>query len=274
MYDFEYHRPKSLDEAAAMVSGNGDFKLLAGGMSLIPTLKLRLARYAGLVDLGAIESLRGIRREGDGLVIGAMTTHAAVAAATEVRDAIPALAALAGGIGDPLVRNRGTIGGSIANADPAADYPAGVVGLGATIWTNGRKIFCDDFFTGLFETALQPGEIITAVSFPIPQAAGYGKLRHPASRFAMVGVFVAKTADGVRVAVTGAGPSVFRLRDAEAALEKSFEARALDGIEIKADGLNSDIHASAEYRAHGVGVMARRAVLAARWNRAYELQRV
>lgn len=264
MYDFDYHSPASLNEAAAMISGNRDFKLLAGGMSLIPTLKLRLGQYAGLVDLGAIESLRGIRREGDGLVIGAMTTHAAVAASTEVKDAIPALAALAGGIGDPLVRNRGTIGGSIANADPAADYPAGVVGLGATIWTNRRKIFCDDFFTGLFETALQPGEIVTAIRFPIPDKAGYAKLRHPASLFAVVGVFVAKTTHGVRVAVTGAGPSVFRVAKAEAVLTRRFEASAVEGMEIKADGLNSDIHASAEYRAHCVGVMARRAVLAAR----------
>lgn len=264
MYDFDYYRPSSLDEAAAMISAKGDFKLLAGGMSLIPALKLRLARYPGLVDLGALDSLKGIRRDGGAVVIGAMTPHADVAASSEVGRAIPALAALAGGIGDPLVRNRGTIGGSIANADPAADYPAGLVGLGATVWTNKRKIAADDFFVGLFETALQPGEIITAVSFPIPQAAGYAKLRHPASRFAIVGVFVAKTVDGVRVAVTGAGPSVFRVRDAEAALEKSFEASALDGIKIEAGGLNSDIHASAEYRAHCVGMMARRAVLAAR----------
>lgn len=264
MYDFDYYRPFSLDEAAAMISAKGDFKLLAGGMSLIPALKLRLARYSGLVDLGALDSLKGIRRDGGAVVIGAMTPHADVAASSEVGRSIPALAALAGGIGDPLVRNRGTIGGSIANADPAADYPAGVVGLGATVWTNKRKIAAADFFVGLFETALQPGEIITAVSFPIPQAAGYAKLRHPASRFAIVGVFVARTVDGARVAVTGAGPSVFRVKDAEAALEKSFEASALDGIEIEADRLNSDIHASAEYRAHCVGMMAKRAVLAAR----------
>lgn len=264
MYDFDYYRPSSLDEAAAMISAKGDFKLLAGGMSLIPALKLRLARYSGLVDLGALDSLKGIRRDGGAVVIGAMTPHADVAASSEVGRTIPALAVLADGIGDPLVRNRGTIGGSIANADPAADYPAGVVGLGATVWTNKRKIAAADFFIGLFETALQPGEIITAVSFPIPQAAGYAKLRHPASRFAIVGVFVARTVDGARVAVTGAGPSVFRVRDAEAALEKSFGVSALDGIEIDADGLNSDIHASAEYRAHCVGMMAKRAVLAAR----------
>lgn len=264
MYEFDYYRPASLDEAAAMISADGEVKLLAGGMSLIPILKQRLARYSGLVDLGALESLKGIRREGDAIVIGAMTPHATVAASSVVESTIPALAVLAGGIGDPLVRNCGTIGGSIANADPAADYPAGLVGLGATVWTNQRKIASDDFFVGLFETALQRGEIITAVSFPIPEVAGYAKFRHPASRFAIVGVFVAKTADGVRVAVTGAGPSVFRVRDAEAALEKRFAASVLDGIEIKADGLNSDMHASAEYRAHCVGVLAKRAVLAAR----------
>ena len=264
MYDFDYHRPASLDEAAAMIAADGDFKLLAGGMSLIPSLKLRLARYSGLVDLGALENLRGIRREGSALVIGAMTPHATVGASPEVRSAIAALASLAGGIGDPLVRNRGTIGGSIANADPAADYPAGVVGLGATVLTNKREIFCDDFFRGLFETALQPDEIVTAVRFPVPERAGYAKLCQPASRFAIAGVFVAKTENGVRVAVTGAGPSVFRLRAAEAALERSFEASALDGIEIRTDDLNSDLHASAEYRAHCVVVMAKRAVLAAR----------
>lgn len=264
MYDFDYHRAASLDEAAAMISAKNDVKLLAGGMSLIPALKLRLARYSGLVDLGALEELKGIKHEGNAIVIGAMTSHATVAASAEVKGAIPALAVLAGGIGDPLVRNCGTIGGSIANADPAADYPAGVVGLAATVWTNKRQIFCDDFFVGLFETALQPGEIITAVRFPIPEKAGYAKLRQPASRFALVGVFVAKTVDGVRVAVTGAGPSVFRMRDAEAALARSFEASALDGVEISADGLNSDTHASAAYRAHCVSVIAKCAVLAAR----------
>lgn len=264
MYDFSYYRPASVEEAAAMLSAQDNFKLLAGGMSLIPALKLRLSRYSGLVDLGALDSLKGITRNGGALVIGAMTPHATVAASSEVGRAIPALAALAGGIGDPLVRNRGTIGGSIANADPAADYPAGVVGLGATVWTNQRKIAADDFFAGLFETALQPGEIITGVRFPIPQAAAYCKLCQPASRFALVGVFVAKTADGVRVAVTGAGPSVFRLREAEAALARRFDPSALDGIEIKAGDLNSDLHASAEYRAHCVRVMAKRAVLAAR----------
>lgn len=263
MYDFEYCRPASVEGVAAALSAHRDFKLLAGGMSLIPTLKLRLARYAGLVDLGGVEGLNGIRRDGDAIVIGAMTPHAAVAASTEVAAAIPALAALAGAIGDPLVRNRGTIGGSIAYADPAADYPAGVLGLGATVLTNRRTIAADDFFAGLFETALRADEIITAVSFPVPRAAAYAKLPQLASRFALVGVFVAQTPGGVRVAVTGAGPSVFRFGRAEAALERRFESAALDGMAPEADGLNSDIHGSAEYRAHCVSVMAKRAVKAA-----------
>ena len=264
MYDFDYHRPASLNEAVALLVADNDTKLLAGGMSLIPSLKMRLARYAGLVDLGSVQALKGIRRDGNALIIGAMTSHAEVAASAEVQRTIPALAALAEGIGDPLVRNRGTLGGSIANADPAADYPAGVVGLGATISTNQREIFCDDFFTGIFDTALQPGEIITAVRFPIPEKAAYAKLRQSASRFALVGVFVAKTVNGVRVAVTGAGPSVFQVPEAEASLTKRFDPPALDGIEIKAEGLNSDIHASADYRAHCVVEMAKRAVLMAR----------
>ena len=264
MYDFEYHRAKSVADAAALIASLGDAKLLAGGMSLIPGLKQRLARYSDLVDLGGIAELRGIRREGNALLIGAMTPHAVVAASPEVNEAIPALASLAGGIGDPLVRNRGTMGGSIAHSDPAADYPSAVVGLAATVITNQREIAADDFFLGMFETALKPGEIITAVRYPIPQQAAYMKLPQQASRFAVVGVFAAKTGNSVRLAVTGAGPSVFRVRAAEAALAKKFEAAALDGVEISPDNLNSDIHASAEYRAHCVLVMARRAVLAAR----------
>jgi carbon-monoxide dehydrogenase medium subunit len=263
MYDFEYHKAKSLDEAASALAKHDDYKLLAGGMSLLPALKLRLARHAGLVDLGALGALKGVRREGDSLVIGAMTPHADVAASDEVARAIPALTVLAGGIGDPLVRNRGTLGGSIANADPAADYPAGVLGLAATVITNRREIAADQFFLGLFETALESGEIITAVRFPIPQAAGYCKFRQPASRFALVGVFVAKTANGVRVAVTGAAPSVFRFGEAEAALSKKFDPAALDGLALSPEGLNSDIHAAADYRAHCVVVMAKRAVAAA-----------
>jgi carbon-monoxide dehydrogenase medium subunit len=260
MYDFEYHKPKSLDDAAAALSQHEDFKLLAGGMSLLPALKLRLARYSGLVDLGALDRLRGIRREGDEIVIGAMTPHAEVADSAAVARAIPALAALAGGIGDPLVRNRGTLGGSIANADPAADYPAGVLGLGATVVTTRRTIAADKFFIGMFETVLEPREIITEVRFPIVEAAAYSKFRQPASRFALVGVFVARTRGGVRVAVTGAAPSVFRFKEAEEALTKQFDSTALDAITIAAAGLNSDIHASAEYRAHCVMVMTKRAV--------------
>ncbi len=263
MYDFEYYKPSSLTEATTLLSSGADRKLLAGGMSLIPSLKLRLNRCAAVVDLGAIQEIRGIRRDGDALVIGAMTPHADVAASPEVRKFLPALAALAEGIGDPLVRNRGTLGGSMANADPAADYPAGIVGLGATITTNQRTIAGDAFFKGVFETALLPDEIITSVRFPIPDKAAYTKYPQPASRFAIVGVFVSKSASGVRVAVTGAALSVFRLTDAEAALARRFDAAALDGIAIKADALNADIHASAEYRAHAVIEMARRAVLAA-----------
>ena len=264
MYDFEYHRAASVADAAALITSRSEAKLLAGGMSLIPVLKQRLARYSDLVDLGGIAELSGIRREGNALLIGAMTPHAVVAASPEVQKALPALASLAGGIGDPLVRNRGTMGGSIAHSDPAADYPSAVVGLGATVITNQREIAADDFFLGLFETALKPGEIITAVRYPIPQQAAYMKLPQQASRFAVVGVFVAKTGNSVRVAVTGAGPSVFRIKAAEAALAKKFDASALDGITIKPDDLNSDIHASAEYRAHCVLVMAKRAVAAAR----------
>jgi carbon-monoxide dehydrogenase medium subunit len=263
MHDFAYHRPTSLPDALTLVGGNDEAKLLAGGMTLLPTLKQRLARYSDLVDLGALSRLAGIARDGDTLVIGAMTRHAVVAASSEVKAAIPALAVLAGGIGDPLVRNRGTMGGSIANADPAADYPAGVLGLGATVITDRRRIAGDDFFTGFFQTALEPGEIITAIRFPVPQIAGYAKFPHPASRFAVVGVFVAKAAGGVRVAVTGAGPSVFRLPQAEAALAADFSPGALDGISIDDRSLNTDIFASAEYRAHMVKVMAKRAVAAA-----------
>jgi carbon-monoxide dehydrogenase medium subunit len=262
MYEFDYHKPASLDAAAAL-AGRDDYKLLAGGMSLIPALKMRLARYAGLVDLGAIDALRGVRREGDAIVVGAMTPHVEVAESAEVARVLPALAALAGGIGDPLVRNRGTLGGSIANADPAADYPSAVLGLGATVVTNRREIAADDFFLGLFETALEPGEIIQAVRFPLPEAACYLKLPQPASRFALVGVCLARTKGGVRVAVTGAGPSVFRFADAERALAKRFDPAALDDVALAPDGLNEDIHASAAYRANAVKVMTKRAVKAA-----------
>jgi aerobic carbon-monoxide dehydrogenase medium subunit len=264
MYNFEYHSPSSLQDAAALLQKSEDAKLMAGGMTLIPTLKQRLAQVSDLVDLAKVADLRGIKRDGANLVVGAMTKHAEVAESDVVKGAIPALAALADGIGDPQVRNRGTIGGSIANADPAADYPSAVVALGATVRTTKREIKADDFFTGLFETALEPGEIVTAVSFPIPEKAAYMKFPNPASRYAVVGVFVAKTAGGVRVAVTGAGPSVFRVKEMEQALGSNFSADAIKNVQVPANGLNSDIHASAEYRAHLVGVMARRAVEACR----------
>jgi len=263
MYEFAYHRPGSLADAAGAVKKAKEGKLIAGGMTLLPTLKQRLASPSDLVDLAGVKELKGIKADGKTVTIGAMTRHVEVATSKDVAAKIPALAALAGGIGDAQVRNRGTIGGSIANNDPAADYPAGCLGLGATIKTNQREIKADDFFAGLFETALKDGEIVTSVSFPVPEKAAYMKFANPASRYATVGVFVAKTASGVRVAVTGAGANgVFRVAEMEKALSAKFSASALDGIKIAAGGLNSDIHASAEYRAHLIGVMAKRAVAA------------
>lgn len=259
MYDFAYHRPKSLADAAA-AAGKGEAKLLAGGQTLLPTLKQRLASPSDLIDLAGIAELKGVREEGGAIVVGAMTTHAEVAGNATVKAKLPALAHLAEGIGDPQVRNRGTIGGSISNNDPAADYPAGCLGLGATIITNKRKIAADDFFKGMFETALGAGEIVTAVSFPIPQKAGYAKFPNPASRYAMVGVMVAKTGSGVRVAVTGAGPGVFRDKTLEDALSANFSADAVKASGADKGSLNSDIHASADYRHHLIGVMAKRAV--------------
>jgi aerobic carbon-monoxide dehydrogenase medium subunit len=263
MYDFRYHKAKSIAEAASLLGQAAEARLLAGGMTLIPTLKQRLARPSDLVDLGGIAELKGIRQDGAAIAIGAMTRHIEVAESTAVQKAIPALAGLAAHIGDPAVRNRGTLGGSISNNDPAADYPAAVVGLNATIVTSKRKISADRFFIGLFETALEPGEIVTSVSFPIPEKAAYMKFPNPASRYAIVGVFVAKTKDGVRVAVTGAGPCVFRQKDMEAALAGNFSADAIKAVVQTPDGLNADIHAGADYRAHLVGVMARRAVATA-----------
>ena len=263
MYDFNYHRPGSLADAAKALGGTSDSKLLAGGMTLLPTLKLRLANPTDLIDLAGIAELKGIKVDGTGVTIGAMTPHAEVAHSADVQTAIPALAALAEGIGDPQVRNRGTIGGSISNNDPAADYPAALLALGATVRTNKRTIKADDFFKGMFETALDEGEIVTSISFPKPEKAGYAKFPNPASRYALVGVFVAKTGGEVRVAVTGAGPSVFRHRDMERALAGNFAAEAVKSVNTSASGLNSDLHASAEYRAHLVGVMAGRAVAAA-----------
>lgn len=260
MYAFNYHRPASLADAAKLLGGASDGKFIAGGQTLLPTLKNRLASPSDLVDLTGIAELGGISVSGGTVTIGAITKHAAVATSADVKKAIPALAKLAGGIGDPQVRNMGTCGGSVANNDPAADYPAAVVGLNATVHTNKRKIAADAFFTGLFETALEEGEIITKIEFPQPKRAGYEKFRNPASRYAMVGVFVAETANGVRVAVTGAGPCVFRHTEMEAALAKSFSPDALKGIKTDPSKMNSDIHGSGEYRAHLVGVVAQRAV--------------
>ena len=262
MHDFVYRRPAALAEAGDLLQKNDDAKLLAGGMTLIPTLKQRLASPSEIIDLARIGELKGIRREGDALVIGAMTCHADVAASAEVKKAVPALAVLAEGIGDPAVRHRGTIGGSIANADPAADYPAAVIGLDATIVTMSREIKGDDFFQALFTTALEPAEIIKAVRFRVPDRAHYLKFRHPASGYAVVGVMVARFGGTVRVGVTGAGPSAFRATEMEAALAKKFSPDAIAGIRMDAGELLGDIHCSAEFRAHLVGVMAKRAVAA------------
>lgn len=255
-----YHRPSSVAEAAKLAQGDPDARILAGGQSLLPSMKLGLLVPSAFIDLGTVGELRGIRADRKSVSIGAMTTHAAVAASPEITAGIPSLAMLAGGIGDAQVRNRGTIGGSLANSDPAADYPAAVLALNATIRTNRRALPADGFFKGLFETALAPGEIITAVEFPVPSRAAYAKFRQPASRFALVGVFVAQTSSGVRVAVTGAGSCAFRVKALEDALTRKFAAQSCDGISIPPDNLNTDIHASAEYRAHLIPVLARRAM--------------
>lgn len=264
MYSFDYVRPTSIADAASALA-HGDAKLLAGGQTLLPTLKQRLARTQMVVDLRAIPDLKGIRKQGDTLTIGAMTTHSEVADSADVASAIPALAELASEIGDLQVRNVGTIGGSLANDDPAADYPAGVLALGATIVTDKRQIAADDYFQGLFATALEPDEIITAVSFPIPRRAGYSKFAQRASRFALVGVFVADTEGGVRVAVTGAGDNgVFRSQALEAALASDFSPAAAASVAVSGSGLLSDLHASADYRAALIPVAAERAVASAR----------
>jgi aerobic carbon-monoxide dehydrogenase medium subunit len=263
MYTFNYQKAKSVADAAAVLAKNGDAKPLAGGQSLIAAMKLRLARPSDVVDLGTIPDLKGIKVDGSAVTIGAMTRHAEVAGSAEVKKAIPALASLAASIGDRQVRNMGTIGGSLANNDPAADYPAGVLGLGATVVTNKRKIAADDFFKAMYETALQPGELITSVVFPIPKRAAYMKFKNPASRFALVGVLVAETGKGVRVAVTGAAPSVFRVPEMEKALAAKFAPESVANVKVSPDKLNSDLHAKADYRAHLVTVMARRAVEAA-----------
>ena len=260
MKDFSYHRPSTVSEAVALLAAGDESRALSGGMTLLPTMKQRLASPKAIVDLAALPGLTGVTVDGGNVTIGAMTTHAEVAGSAAARTAIPALSTLAGLIGDPQVRHRGTIGGSVANADPAADYPAAVLGLGATIVTDRREIAADVFFTAMFQTALAPDEIIVAVRFPIPDAAGYAKFKSQASRFALVGVFVARFGNSVRVAITGAGPAVFRSQDIEDALAANFTSQPLARISIAPSGLTSDIHADSEYRAHLVVVMARRAV--------------
>ena len=261
MYAFDYKNPSSLSEATDMLRSSDDGQLIAGGHTLLPTLKQRLASVSDLIDLANVSELKGISARDGSVTIGAMTTHAEVAASSDVRNSIPALADLADGIGDPQVRNRGTIGGSIANNDPAADYPAALIGLGATVNTDSRSIPADDFFTGMFDTALAENEIVTSVTFPAADRAAYCKFPNPASRYAIVGVFVSQgTGGGVRVAVTGAGAGVFRVSEMESALAQSFSSASVANVQISDEGLNDDIHASSEYRAHLVTVMAKRAV--------------
>ena len=260
MYDFNYHRATSLESAAEIYSQSEDPVYLAGGMTLIPTLKQRLARPNDVIDLSGVDGLSDVKQSAETLTIGSMATHAAVAANSVVSSIIPALSALAGGIGDPHVRNKGTIGGSVANNDPAADYPAALVGLDATVVTTQREIPAEEFFVGMFETSLVEGELISHVRFSIPDRAAYMKFANPASRYAFVGVMVAKFPGQIRVAVTGAGPAVFRSAEMEQALASEFSAGAIDGVTVAPDELNSDIHAGQEYRANLVRVMAARAV--------------
>lgn len=259
-YPFKYARAKSLADAQQLIGRSPEAKLLAGGQTLIAAMKLRLAGPAELIDISGLKELAFVRAEGQNVVIGAATKHSDVATSADVARAIPALAKLAGVIGDPAVRHMGTIGGSVANNDPAADYPAAVLGLGATIVTTKRAVPADDFFTGMFSTALDEGEIIKEISFPVPERAAYKKFPNPASHYALVGTFVAKTGSGVRVAVTGAAACVFRVPEMEAALAKKFAPESVGSIKLSASGMNSDIHGSAEYRAHLVTVMAKRAV--------------
>ena len=263
MYDFAYHKPSSVADAVKLLSADPEARPISGGQTLLPALKHRLNRPTSLVDLSGIAELKGIRREGDKITVGALTRHIEVQDNPDIKAAIPALAYMATVIGDIQVRNRGTIGGSVANNDPAADYPAAVLGLGATVVTDKRRIPADDFFQGMFTTALEPGELLVAIEFPIPEKAGYAKMRNPASRYVMAGVFVAKTKGGVRVVVNGAGPGVFRQTEMEQALSANWSPEAVAGIKQPSEGLNSDIHGSAEYRAHLVTVMAKRAVEAA-----------
>ena len=264
MYDTTYHRASSVEEAARLAKGAAEAKYVSGGQTLIPAMKTRLSAPSDLIDLRHIASLKGITVSGRTVTIGAATPHADVAASGELASVCPALPSLASHIGDPHVRHMGTIGGSIANNDPAADYPAAMLGLGATIVTDRREIAADDFFTGLFETAIEDGEIVTAVTFEAPDAAGYAKFPNPASRYAMTGVFVARRGGDVRVAVTGAGnDGVFRAGELEAALAGDFSPAALEGKSVPASSMMSDMHANAEYRANLVTVMAKRAVIAA-----------
>jgi carbon-monoxide dehydrogenase medium subunit len=263
MHAFQYHRASNAKDAASQIGKGDEARYLAGGQSLVQAMKLRLSSPSDLVDLNFAKDLSGIKVSAGGVEIGAMTRHADVASSSEINKTIPALASLAGMIGDRQVRNMGTIGGSLANNDPAADYPAAALGLGATITTNKRKIEADKFFTGLYETALEPGELITSVSFPAPKRAAYMKFKNPASRFAIVGVFVADFGGRVRVGVTGAGPCAFRQAEMEKALSAKFAPESVANMKVKADGLNNDLHASPEYRAHLMTVMAKRAVEAA-----------
>jgi carbon-monoxide dehydrogenase medium subunit len=264
MYPFTYHRPTTVRQAANLLAKHPEAKLLAGGHSLVPVMKLRLASPSAIIDMNTVEGLSGVEVKGRSVVIGAMTRHFEVAGSKVLQEVLPALAGVPGSIGDPHVRHRGTIGGSVANNDPNADYPAACLGLGATIITNKRRIAADDFFTGMFSTALEPDEIITRISFPLAKKAAYQKFKHPASGFALVGVFVSKRGADIRVAVTGAGSNgVFRVKPFEEALKKRFSPKSIEGLTVPADGMNTDIHASAEYRAHLVGVLARRALAAA-----------
>ena len=261
MRNFEFHRPQSVADAVTLLRGKDSAKLLAGGQSLLPVMKLDLAQPSDLVSLAKVGGLQEIRSEGNNLVIGALVTHAEVAASPEVRQRIPGLAGLAAGIGDAQIRNRGTLGGSLAHADPAADYPAAVLALGATIVTDRRQIAADHYFTGLFQTALEADEVITAVHFPVPERSAYAKFAHPASKYAVVGVMVAKTGGGVRVAVTGAGSKVFRIPALEAALAANFSPEAVGDSVVDPGELRGG-EASTEYLAHLVSVMAKRAVRA------------
>jgi len=263
MHAFQYHKPSSTKDAISLATSKGEGRYLAGGQSLVQAMKLRLTSPSDLIDLGTIKDLSGIKASGSAVEIGAMTRHAEVAGSSDVKKAIPSLAAMASLIGDRQVRHMGTIGGSLANSDPAADYPAAVLALNATITTNKRKIAADSYFKGLYETALEPGELITSVSFQVPKRGAYMKFRNPASRFALVGVYVADFGGSVRVGVTGAGASAFRQTEMEKALSSKFAPEAVASIKVKPDGLNNDLHASPEYRAHLITVMAKRAVEAA-----------